>query len=238
LQDAIKGLKALGVSGFGVTMPHKTSILKLLDEIDPDAQRIGAVSAVVREGGRLKGYNNDVDGVEYAFTKAGVSPRTKTVTLIGAGGAARSVVAYLVKAGCQEIYLLNRTQDFHLALRLAEEVKGDLEIKTALLSNENLARFLRESEIVVNATPTGMHPKVDESPVPKELIEKDHVVFDVVYRPIKTRLLKEAEDRGARVIQGLDMWVGGALRAFELWTGLEAPRDVMERAVISALEAT
>lgn len=235
LEEAVEGLKALGVSGFNVTIPHKTPMLKLIDEVDSGAQKIGAVNVVVREGDRLIGYNTDVDGVEYAFTKAGVSPNAKRITLLGAGGAARAVIAYFVKAGCKEVYLLNRS--LKRALRLAEEAKRDwgLEVTAAPLSTEDLKRFLRESEIVVNATPLGMHPKKDETPVPKELIEGDHVVFDVVYTPIKTRLLKDSEDRGARVIRGLDMLVGQGLRAFELFTGLEAPRDVMEKAAVSAL---
>ncbi|NIN52793.1 MAG: shikimate dehydrogenase [Nitrososphaeria archaeon] len=235
LDAAVAGLRALGASGLNVTIPHKTSVIRLLNEVDSEASKIGAVNTVIHRDGQLTGYNTDVDGVEFAFTGSGVSTREKRVAVVGAGGAARAVIASMARSGCVEISCLNRTQE--RAQRLAKEArkKWNVDVSVAPLNVANLKRYIGEAEIVVNATSLGMHPKVDETPIPKRFITENHTVFDVVYTPIETRFLAEAKERGAKTIGGLDMLVGQALRAFELFTGSKAPQNVMRNAAFSAL---
>ncbi len=235
LKEAVEGLRALKVKGFNVTMPHKVAILNLLDRINEGASLVGAVNTVVNDDGELIGYNTDVNGIISALEAKVRSLKGLKALLIGAGGAARACIVALVSKGCKEIIIMNRT--FDKAKLMAEDLGKKLKMNYNLeeLSMNSLKKAINSVDILMNATPIGTNPNLDESIVPQELIKKDMVVFDAVYNPKKTKLIRDAEKMGAKVIPGYEMFVGQGAASFKLWTGIDAPIDIMRRAVLKAL---
>jgi shikimate dehydrogenase len=234
---AILGMKALGIRGLNVTIPHKAAVVQFLDELDPMAQDIGAVNTVVNDNGRLKGYNTDASGFLQSLLAAGFDPQGKKVVLLGAGGAARAIGFALAQSGAQ-LTILNRKEDLDWAVSLAQSlslVEGK-EVKAFELSRANLRAALARTGLLVNATSVGMNPVAGETPVPADLLKQDLTVFDVVYSPLETRLLRDARKQGCNAISGLEMLVRQGALAFELWTATEAPLDVMRRAALSAIK--
>jgi shikimate dehydrogenase len=210
LDSAIKGIKALNFKGVSVTLPHKVAVMEYLDEVEESAAAIGAVNTIVNNNGSLIGYNTDCQGALEAL-------RTKTAIqgkfgLVAAGG---------------RVTILNRSRTN--GERLASDLQADF-----LPLNEWQPNHY---EILINTTPIGMHPKTDASPIPKNDLSKEMVVMDIVYNPVKTRLLKEAEAQKCRTINGVSMFVFQGAQQFELWTGQKAPVDVMQNSVLEALGA-
>jgi len=244
VEFAVRGLVALGFRGANVTVPHKEAVLSVLDRIDTDARQIGAVNTIVidRESDRqavVRGYNTDESGVVAALRHGGCEPETeRSAVVVGAGGAARAVVSSLLRAGVGEIVVLNRT--YARAEALVSDLRpiavSDSRLRAVQLTPESLIWSVRTAGLLVNATTVGMWPRADASiwpdspPIPKHLI-----VFDLVYNPPKTRLLRQAEASGARGIDGLGMLVAQGAQAFELWTGRNAPHEVMRAACEKAL---
>jgi shikimate dehydrogenase len=233
LKNAVKGAKAFNLKGFNVTIPHKVSIIKYLDEIDLTARRIGAVNTVVNEEGQLLGYNTDGLGALEALREEGVDPKGKKILVIGAGGASRAITFQLANV-CSKLVILNRTRI--RAVRLARElaILGS-EVEGRGLTLKSLERCLNDSDILINTSSVGMYPNVNGSPVPKEFIRKDLVVFDIVYNPLETSLLRYARSVGAKSVNGVGMLVNQGAIGFKMWTGYEAPRNVMRKAVIEGL---
>ncbi len=236
LPQAVAGMRAFNMRGLNVTMPHKVAIISLLDEIDDLARKIGAVNTVVNNDGVLRGYNFDAAGFIKALTENGVEPEGKMVTIMGAGGAGRSVAFALAERGVRMV-VLNRRQELDWAEGLASNLTENYhyEVKALELTDSNLAGVLKETDILVNTTSVGMTPDINETPVPAGHLKSSLVVFDAVYHPVKTRLLREAEQAGARVISGLEMLVWQGTLGFELWTGVEAPAELMREEVIRQL---
>ena len=226
LPDFVQGAKAMKhLVGLSCTIPYKEAILPLLDEVDPVARKIGAVNTVVREGGMLKGYNTDWSGF-----LAAVSPHVelsgKKVALIGAGGAAKSVLYALMSKGA-DVTVYNRTAE--KGRQLAEAYGcGSAQL-------EDIER-MRSSDIIVNTTPVGMYPHADASPVAEDSLRAGQTVFDIVYTPYTTRLLQTAEAQGATIIRGHEMLLQQAALQFELFTGRQAPLDVMRDALLGVLQ--
>lgn len=237
LARAVDGLKVLNMRGVNVTIPHKVAILPLLDELEPLAKKIGAVNTIVNDKGRLKGYNTDAAGFLKILLERGVEPKGKKVVVLGAGGASRAVSFTLAERGA-EIVILNRRQEIDWAVELASSISqlSTKEVKALELNDENLSSVLEAADVLVNATSVGMSPDSNNSPLPAGLLKPELVVFDVVYNPLKTRLLAEAEVAGAETISGIDMLVWQGALAFELWTGAEAPADIMKAKAIEALK--
>ena len=235
LPGAVQGIRAMRIAGMNVTIPHKTSIIPLLDEIDPLAQRIGAVNVIHNKDGSLSGSNTDADGFLRMLKEQGIDGLGLHAVVLGAGGASRAVCFALASLGC-EITILNRT------LQKALDCSADMEKYTGRtfaaleLNQGNLAAALEEAGLVVNATSIGMSPHNDESPIDRGLLKRRHVVVDIVYNPVKTRLLREAEKAGARTTGGLDMLAWQGALSFEIWTGRRAPFDVMRRAATEAVK--
>ncbi len=221
---AIKGIRALDFKGVSVTLPHKVAVMEYLDEIDETAAQIGAVNTIVNNRGRLIGYNTDCAGALDAL-KTRTSIKDKSVALIGAGGAARAIGFGLVAAG-------GRVTIFNRSRKPGEGLAEDLQAEFAPLSDWQPNRH----EILINTTPVGMHPETDATPIPKKDLSEEMVVMDIVYNPIKTRLLKEAENKKCRTINGVAMFVFQGAHQFELWTGQKAPVDLMRQAVLRALD--
>ncbi len=223
LAAAIAGVRALGIAGVSVTLPHKTEVIKYLDWISPEAREIAAVNTIVNCQGQLCGYNTDVTGAIKALTKK-VDLVGKRVLIIGAGGAARALVYGAVKAGA-EVGILNRTSE--RGISLADEFGAKF------ITVPELAEF--SPEVLVNTTSLGMVPKIGVMPLPESFIRSDMVVMDIVYNPLKTRLLEAAGKCGALTVDGLEMFIGQGAFQFELWTGEEAPLTVMRAVVLEDL---
>lgn len=235
LKDAIKGIKALGIHGINVTTPHKMAIVKFLDKLDESAIETKAVNTILNTESKLIGYNTDGIGAINALKNNGILLKNKKVVLLGAGGAARAIAFSLIKNGC-ELTILNRT--LSKAKKLVKELKKKFKsskISYYKLSNENLKKELSNANILINATSVGMRPKENESPVKKEFLKPDLCVFDIVYNPLETKLLKDAKSIGAKVINGLEMLLYQGAISFKIWTGEDAPIDVMKNAIISRI---
>jgi shikimate dehydrogenase/3-dehydroquinate dehydratase type I len=217
LPDLLDLIIALDIRGTNVTIPHKEAILPLLDRIDPEAERIGAVNTVKNESGELVGYNTDVHGVEMTFKLADLDPRDRNVLVMGAGGAARSVCAFLSKKHANT-YLANRTMG--KAMALADRFDHVTAIGPEVIG---LMRF----DAIVNCTPLGMKGYPDEISVPVEALRPGQFVMDTIYNPPRTKLLQAAEACGANAVSGRDMLIFQAMKAFEIWTGRIPPYEVM-----------
>ena len=228
LEGALRGMRALGIRGFGVSMPYKQAVMPLLDAIDEGAARIGAVNTIVNDGGRLTGHNTDAVGAVRALEEV-VSLDSARVLLLGAGGAARAI-AHGVSARGAVVRIVNR--DAAKARDLAAQVGAEAS------GIEETARA-GSYDVVINATSVGMRVAEDEapvSPVPEEALREGLVVMDIVYKPIDTELVRAARRRGATAIHGGRMLLHQAAAQFELYTGSPAPLGVMERALLDQIE--
>ena len=235
LGKAIDGMRALNIRGLNVTIPHKVSIIPLLDKLDSLAEKIGAINTIVNEDSVLTGYNTDATGFLQALLERRVRPEGKKVVILGAGGASRAISFILTERGAN-LFVLNRqlARAEDLAGRIAQVFSKNVSAQE--LNEENLKMALARADILINATSVGMVPDVAQTPVPAELLKSGLIVFDIVYNPIQTRLLKEAEAVGAKTIDGLEMLVWQGALAFEKWTGQKAPLDLMKREAMKALE--
>lgn len=224
------------VKGASVTIPHKVSIMGYLDEVDLEAIAIGAVNTIVNEGGWLKGYNTDGRGAMRALEEAYGDLRGAKAVVIGAGGAAKAI-GYHLSMVVDELSILNRTMS--RAESLASDLKSlpicSASVTVAALTRENLRNKLAKADVLINATPLGMTPDTDKSPVDSDLLHPGLLVFDTVYNPLKTKLLRDAEEAGARTLIGTKMLVYQGVVSFELWTGVEAPEELMFEVVVDAL---
>ncbi|RJS90094.1 shikimate dehydrogenase [Candidatus Bathyarchaeota archaeon] len=231
LRGAIEGVRSLGFHGLNVTMPHKISIIQYLDELDEDAERIGSVNTVLNQDRRLIGYTTDGVGALNALKNNGVDPKGKKIVILGAGGASRSVSLALIKEA-KELVILNRTvrRAERLVCDLHRLVREDKKVRSGGLTEENLRKELKNADILINATPVGMMPNEDKMPVKEEHLHPNLVVFDLVYNPIETKLLRKAKMIGAKTIDGLSMLIHQGAASFEIWTGVKAPIHVMMKA--------
>ena len=234
LPAAVAGLKALQFRGWNVTIPHKTAIMPLLDAIDEDARIIGAVNTVVNDNGHLTGYNTDVTGFIQALVDAGFAPQGKTAVLLGAGGAARAVVWGLIKAGVQAIYIGVRSPE--KVQPLVDEFSAYGKLTVSHWESEDFAAKLSAADLLVNTTPLGMTPHVDAMPpVDWSKVKADAFVYDIIYTPAETRLLREAREYGHRVLNGEGMLAGQGAAAFVKWTGVAPNVELMKAKLRAAL---
>jgi shikimate dehydrogenase len=236
LSAAVAGLRALRFAGFNVTIPHKVAMLPLMDELSEEAVAIGAVNTVVISDGRMAGHNTDAYGFLATLEASGFAPAGRRALVMGAGGAARAVVYALARAG-MAVSLWNRTPEraaslvADLAPYLAGRSVVALPRDTALLADA-----LRKADLLVNATSVGMKGGPPGSPLPAGLhLRPGMTVFDLIYSPPLTPLLRQAQAARARPVGGLGMLVRQGVRAFSLWTGIEPSVPVMERAAKRAL---
>lgn len=235
LRNAVLGMRAFGMQGVNLTIPHKVSVIPHLDQIAPDAAIIGAVNTVRREGDRLIGENTDGKGfLRGVRTDAGIDPKDKRVIVLGAGGAARAILTELALAGASDLLVLNRS------INRGEEMVADLASKTRAPIRFQPWRSAYavpdDADLLVNATSIGLFPDVNSMP-PVELYaaNPDLLVCDVVFNPPETRFLAAARQRGLRVLDGLAMLVYQGVIGFELWTGRKPPEAVMKHALRQAL---
>lgn len=230
---AIEGADALNIKGFNVTIPHKIEVMKYLDELDEVARLIGAVNTI--DFKNLKGYNTDGIGAIKAIEEV-TSVKDKNVVVAGAGGASRAISFYLAKYGAESLTILNRNAD--KAQNLAIDVlNSDLIDNVKYDSISEIKTCLKDADILIDTTPLGMDPHVDDEPIVRsEYMHEDLVVFDAVYNPNETVLLKEAIKAGAKPVYGIKMLLYQGAESFKIWTGQDAPVDVMERALRETLK--
>lgn len=223
VEGTIKGMRALGVKGMSVTIPHKSSVIPLLDEIDTLAEDIGAVNTIVNKDGKLIGYNTDATGALMALEGA-VSVEGKNCVIVGAGGAARAI-GYILKKHNVILTIANRSEEKGKDLASSLDSKY---IKLEQLENE-------KTDILINTTPVGMTPNPDFCPVPEKALKQGMAVMDIIYNPRRTKLLNLASDIGCSVVDGLGMFIYQGAEQFRLWTGQEAPVELMKKKVEEAL---
>ena len=237
LAAKVESLRKTEYLGANVTVPHKERVTALVDRLDASAEAIGAVNTVVRENGRLAGYNTDAYGFISSLTvKGGFEPRGKRVVLLGSGGAARAAAFALIAEPVASLVIANRTLE--RAESLADSIRASVpHISAIRLAAPELKRATREADLIVNSTSMGMEggDAGPLSPLPADLIPSTALVYDMVYNPAETPLLKEAAKAGAKGLGGLSMLVYQGAGAFEKWTGREPPVDVMFRAAEKAL---
>ena len=232
LGEAVNGLRSIGVLGFNVTIPHKIRIIKFLDELDGSAKLVKAVNTVIRRDDKLIGYNTDLYGIERVLREVDELNRDLGL-IIGAGGAGRASAIALTNLGFSEIIIANRT--FERASNLAEQIL-ELGFSAKPIPLTDLPRYASSANLIINATPLGMAPSlISETPLKRDHIRRDSIVLDLVYNPLRTRLLIEAERAGACTISGLKVLVAQGAEAFKLWTGVDPPIDVMYSAALKAL---
>lgn len=236
VRTLLKALQWMTVQGFSVTLPHKQAIFPLLDEVDRKANVIGAVNTVCRKGNRWLGYNTDVEGAWKAMEGARIDLKNKQWTLFGAGGVARAV-AYAVGArrSPRSLTFLGRSPE-----RLAQ-IANDMArlftfpIRSASFSQGDVKRWSQEADILVNCTPVGMAGNSEEEPIPTQYLVPSQAIFDTVYNPPETKLLREGKARGCRTISGLEMFLLQGAAQFELWTGRRAPLGLMREKALEKL---
>ena len=228
LQDSLKGMVALGIRGFNVTIPHKERIIEYMDELSDSAKIVGAVNTVVNDNGKLIGYNTDVNGIIKTLEEFKKNISGKTVSVLGAGGAARSVIYTLINHfKVKKINIINRTVEKAESLKDYFSSKMLFEkIKTYELIPPDVTEILAKSKLIINASSIGMSPDNDDSPTTiLESFNKNQIVFDIVYNPQKTKFLALAEEQGALTINGLKMFVEQGAKSFELWTSEMMPTN-------------
>jgi shikimate dehydrogenase len=236
LARAVDGIRALNLAGMNVTIPHKMAVIPLLDEIEPLALRIGAVNVIHNTGGRLIGGNTDAEGLLRLLKERDVDARGLRTAVLGAGGASRAVCFALASIGAH-ITVINRTAGRAADLAAEMTAHTGSTFESLEMNPANLAMALSRADLVINATSVGMVPDAGKSPVRCELLGPRHIVVDIIYNPVKTRLMKDAEKAGAMIIGGLDMLAWQGALSLEIWTGCEAPIDVMRRAAAGALRS-
>jgi len=241
LGERVAGIRRPDFLGANVTVPYKEVVIPLLDEIDSLAGGIGAVNTIVNRDGRLCGYNTDMTGFARALREeSGFDASGAQVVLLGAGGAGRAVTMALIQGKAASVTISDIVPE--AAERLVEDLgrQGETVLRNVLATKDNLAAAVAGCQLLVNCTPIGMRHSKEEHdlPMPSELIPAGALVFDIIYNPLETRFVAEAKRRGARTLGGLSMLVYQGAASFELWTGREAPLDVMFKAARQAVGPT
>ncbi len=234
LKAAVQGFRALDIRGVNVTIPHKVAIMEFLDEIDPVAQKIGAINTIKNDNGVLRAKNTDGEGSIKSLRDAGFDPSGKIAVVMGAGGAARALTFFLAQeVNKLTIFDINPDTAKNLANKLAESY--EIPITAHGNNTQEIQAALAEADLFINATPIGMSPKVDQSPIDASWIRPETWVFDIVYNPLETKLIREAKERGCPTLSGIEMFVNQGAIAFEWWTGSQPNLKTMKQVVIEHL---
>jgi shikimate dehydrogenase len=237
LPEALPGLRAIHIAGFNVTLPHKETIIPFLDDVTKLARTIGAVNTVVNQDGELIGYNTDGPGfIESLKEDAGFEPKGKKVVVLGAGGASRAVTTMLAEMGAASLIISDLIED--KAKELAEYAGSLSQTKCGWSKTDSLLlkSEIEHADLLVNTTPLGMYPEINKSPLPDKIkLPKELLVYDLVYNPAETKLLKTAKAAGCKAVSGLGMLIRQGALSFTVFTGEEAPIETMWSAAQKAL---
>ena len=238
LEKLMDGFRLLNFGGFNITKPHKMDIMKYLDEIDTLAQKIGAVNTVVCQDGKMIGYNTDGFGfIKSIEKKLGIIEKENlSILILGCGGAVKSVAMALADWGVREVIITNRTLEkaVDLAAQINETWPG--KARAIPMEESGLREVIENVGVIVNGTSLGMADHPERTPISKTLIKKGILVYDMIYSPPKTQLLKDAQDSGAEIENGLEMLLYQGLLAFELWTGIFPDPEQGKALLIKGIE--
>ena len=230
LEAAMKALVAWNMKGIHLTIPHKVEVLKYLDHIADDAKIMGAVNTVYVKDGELYGENTDGKGFIKQLQNAGIEIKGKKVFMLGAGGAARAIAVELANAGAKQLVILNRSEE--RGSELKELLEKNTKMQVEFQKWSETAVIDEDTDILVNTTSIGLYPNVDEKPdIDFDSIRPEMTVCDVIPNHPHTQLLKEAEKRGAKTVDGLGMLINQAVESFRLWTGMTANAEKMKEAL-------
>ncbi|MDO5825116.1 MAG: shikimate dehydrogenase [Methanosphaera sp.] len=235
LSHLIESAKTMGLVGLNVTIPYKTDIIEYLDEVDDTARRINAVNTIRFKDGIAKGYNTDGTGAVKSIEKY-TELKNKKVLVLGAGGASKAITFTLLNHGINSLTIANRSRDN--AIQLIDNLKKQTGFdKINYVDIEQADTILDSVDIIINTTPIGMYPNVDaDTPIKTEKINENHVVMDIIYNPLETKLLKNAKDNGATTISGTNMLINQGITAFEIFTGKTPSYESFEKALLEQLK--
>ena len=236
LKQTVNHFREQKWGGFNITAPHKEAIIPLIDEVVPEARGVGAVNTIVCRNKTLVGYNTDVIGIERSLHSVRANIEGQMCTIMGSGGAARSVVhvlAHNIKPKIITFSVLFPEQAHAIIKSIG---KSSVHFNVIHCTDTTLETTIKNSTLIVNATTVGMFPRVDDCPIPnRNWLSDQHIVFDLIYRPLKTRLLNEAQAAGAKTIDGLGMFIHQGAASFQLWTGMEMPLDQIRQVLETKL---
>ncbi|MCL2025394.1 MAG: shikimate dehydrogenase [Leptospirales bacterium] len=224
---AVESMRSLGITGASVTVPFKIDVMEYIDEIDELAKAIGAVNTLVNKNGTISGYNTDGIGACAAIAKSGIKLASSNALIIGNGGSARAIAWSLLDQGCT-VAVTGRNKE-HIS-SLASQLGQKYNNVSCITSGELTPQYTKDFDIIINTTPVGMEPDSGRSPLEKKLLHSGQTIFDIVYKPDKTALLTMAEEQGCKTIRGFEMLLNQGIEQFRIWTGSDAPKDVMRTA--------
>ncbi|MDC0200152.1 shikimate dehydrogenase [Candidatus Nitrosopelagicus sp.] len=227
LATGIESLKKIKISGFNVTIPHKIEMMKYLDNVDENCKRIGAVNTVLNDDGILRGFNTDMDGFLEPIKRKEINIKNSKILLLGAGGAARAIVAGFQKEGADEIVIVNRTKENGENLTEFSKKNG---LDARSIDIEEMDVLDSKFDFIVNASSLGL--KGEKNVIPEKFFNEKTTVYDIVYKPIKTDLINKAKEKNCEIIFGYEMLLGQAIRSFEIWLDKKAPYEVMKRSIL------
>jgi shikimate dehydrogenase len=232
--NAIDGMRALGIHGLNVTMPHKNAVIKFLDELDPTAKTVASANTILNKDGKLFGFNTDGVGALNALEQNGVVVKGKKILLLGGGGAAKAI-AYTLSQEAEELVILNRTPKPVTELANLLKQRFNKRISADAFTPKTVKANLDKADVLINATSIGMEPNVGQTSVTPEWLRSDLAVMDIVYNPLETKLAKDAKAAGAKVVSGVEMLIYQGAASFEIWTACKAPVEVMRKAALNHL---
>lgn len=218
LKDFTDGVKLLKIKGFNITIPYKESVMSHLDYISDEAKRIGAVNTVVLKEDKLYGYNTDYFGIDIMLKSKNVNVENKVVAVLGAGGACKAVLTYLLDNNANEVYIVSRNP-LNTTLNISDN-------RVKIIGYEELEEL--KGDIIINSTPVGMYPNIGKSPVNREIIKKYKILVDLIYNPLETEFLKMGREEDKVTVGGLYMLIGQAVKAQEIFQGKDINYDVIE----------
>lgn len=219
LGKAIHDFNISNLRGLNVTIPYKIECIKYIDGISKEAEKIGAVNTIKFESGKAIGYNTDYLGIDMTMKKYNVDIKDKNVVVLGYGGASGAVIQYLLDKAAKEIIVAGRNMDKMMAIGKLKDYK---------LINVRDVLMLKDQDIIINCTPCGMYPNIDECPVEENALSNFSVAFDLIYNPSKTKLLKISEKKGLKAVNGLYMLVGQAISSEEIWNDVKIPQNLTD----------
>lgn len=219
LKVVMEGFKVIKPKGINVTIPYKIKVMEFLDEISTEAKKIGAVNTLKFEENKTIGYNTDYFGIGMLFNKYNIEVKNKKATILGNGGVAVTMAAYLLNSGIAEITVVTRD---------VSKLKGNSKFDDCKLISYDELQGIKKSDIVVNCTPLGMYPNLESSPIEKKYIGNFGTAVDMIYNPKKTLFLKYAEEKGLKAVNGLYMLVGQAIAAQEIWNDIKIPKIIID----------
>jgi shikimate dehydrogenase len=228
IKNAISAMKALDIRGASITIPFKIQAVEYVDKLDPLARDIGSINTLYNNNGKIYGYNTDGIGALEALVKNGVKIKGSRILLLGNGGSARAIAFTLLNGGAN-VTIAGRNKK--KILKLINDIKKKHKNIAYILNDEINKDYMTNINTIINSTPLGMTPDTDNMPIKSDLILKKHTVFDIVYSPHTTKLLKTSKGKGCKIIHGIEMLVNQGAKQFNIWTGKQAPVSAMKKAV-------